>query len=141
MKKGFTLIELILVLIILGILVALMIPQISGMMERARTGEAKRVLGSMRTSLMAFYMERTPNQFPTAAANIAAIEGIIGDVVDDAKSLFLYSWPDASAATDITVTAVRDTTKSFPPGAMTSTVKMKIYGTGAADVPTVSWAP
>ena len=57
MKKGFTLIEILIVLIVLGILVALLLPNIKGMQERARTAEAKQTMGAIRTALMAYHME------------------------------------------------------------------------------------
>lgn len=136
-NKGFTLIEVLIVVIIIGILATLMMPQIGGMMERARVAEAKQILGAIRTTLMVYYMERTT--FPTtAAANTAAVESVIGKMVDDSKTLFTYSWT-AGTATDITVTATRVGTNTPITGGKTAKVTQKIYATGGADIPQVTW--
>jgi prepilin-type N-terminal cleavage/methylation domain-containing protein len=48
MKKGFTLMELLFVVIIIGLLAALGLPQFFRATERARTAEGVRLLGSLR---------------------------------------------------------------------------------------------
>lgn len=55
MKKGFTLLELIIVVIILGILVSIAIPQFTGTRLRAYSAEALNVLGALRSSEIRYY--------------------------------------------------------------------------------------
>ena len=54
MRKGFTLLELIIVIIIIGILGSLGFVQYTKMVEKGRAAEAKDVLGQIRTSQEAY---------------------------------------------------------------------------------------
>ena len=57
MKRGFTLLELIIVIIIIGVLATLGFTQYGRMVERARGAEARAVLGDMRKLAFAYYVE------------------------------------------------------------------------------------
>ena len=57
MRKGFTLIELIIVIIIVGILATIGMTQYTKVIEKGRAAEAKQVLGSLRTGQNAYYLE------------------------------------------------------------------------------------
>ncbi len=58
MKKGFTLLELLIVVIIIGILAGLAVPNFFRGVERARWAEAKQILGSLRTSQIRYKAEQ-----------------------------------------------------------------------------------
>ncbi len=55
--KGFTLIEILIVVIILGILATLSVPQFTRMISRAKMAEAWAGLGGLRTAQSIYYME------------------------------------------------------------------------------------
>jgi prepilin-type N-terminal cleavage/methylation domain-containing protein len=58
MKKGFTLLELIVVIIIIGILATLGFAQYTKTLEKGRGAEAKLILGNLRSAEEAYYQEQ-----------------------------------------------------------------------------------
>ncbi|MBW8016338.1 MAG: type II secretion system protein [Planctomycetes bacterium] len=57
MKKGFTLIEILIVVTILGIVAAMVIPSVQGHVEKARTAAAKETLQSLRHQIELYKFE------------------------------------------------------------------------------------
>ena len=55
MKKGFTLLELMIVVAIVGVLAAVALPLYTEYMKKARTAEAKANVGDIRTAQLAYY--------------------------------------------------------------------------------------
>lgn len=60
-RKGFTLIELMVVIFIVGILAAVAIPIMRGRIDSAKWSEGKAAAGSIRTAARAFQAEKGPN--------------------------------------------------------------------------------
>jgi type IV pilus assembly protein PilE len=71
MKRGFTLLELIVVVIIIGILGTLGFTQYARMMEKARGAEARAILGDIRKQAAAYYLENA-----TCLSYTSAMAGI-----------------------------------------------------------------
>ena len=57
MKRGFTLLELIIVIMIVGILATIGFSQYAKVVERGRISEARFILGSLRTAEVAYNLE------------------------------------------------------------------------------------
>ncbi len=57
-KQGFTLVELMVVILIVGILAAVAIPLMHGRIDAAKWSEAKAAMGTIATGLRAYYAEK-----------------------------------------------------------------------------------
>jgi len=60
-KKGFTLIELMVVILIVGILAAVAVPIMRGRIDQAKWSEGNAAAGSIRTAVRAYIAEKGPN--------------------------------------------------------------------------------
>ena len=102
-KSGFTLLELLIVVIIVSILAAVALPRFGGMQRRARTAEAVNMVGAIAT---AEYLQFQENGAFVASAGDNAFPAAMGvDVPGDANSNFDYT---ADGANPCIVTATGD---------------------------------
>lgn len=114
-QSGFTVIELVLVIIIIGILLALIISTRAGVQQNERNTERQRDVKELRDVLEAYYSQH--NQYPTLAnmndgkwrsTNMKALEADVlkdpssndGKLADKpAKNIYAYSVTSASGTT------------------------------------------
>jgi prepilin-type N-terminal cleavage/methylation domain-containing protein len=80
-RRGFTLLELIVVIVIIGVLATLGLTQYGRMVERARWLEAKEILGDCRKLAVAYYLQ---NGSATGMQNSDLNIGIASDQIPSA---------------------------------------------------------
>ena len=89
-NKGFTLIELIMVTIILGILAAVAVPRYMGTVNRAEAAAEDAVLSALEANAEAFAMEQFMDtgrkSYPANPFNGASVDGYVGDNATASKS-------------------------------------------------------
>ncbi len=120
MRRGFTLLELVVVVIILGILATLGFTQYTKMVEKGRTSEAKMVLGQIRSAQQAYNMQY--GSYTTVMANLS----IQAPTACAANGNHYFSY-NVSATTG---TARRCTANGKSPVAATQYRVTLTYGTG-----------
>ena len=75
-QKGFTLLELIIVVAIMGILVAIALPQYQNYQVRSRIGDALSLVGSAKTAVGIYYSEKKEWPFNNVEAGLPDAESI-----------------------------------------------------------------
>ena len=127
MKKGFTLLELIIVIIIIGVLATLGFVQYSRMIEKARGAEARALLGNMRTLAGTIYMENNSNCTNCINAGLGVGSTVPGPAAAncDTSHYFWYN-VTASGANGFTAVATRciGGTGRLPSGPAADTVTL-----------------
>lgn len=66
-KKGFTLIELIAVIMIISIIIGIALPRFGGVQDEAFIAKAKGELRTLQTAMESYYIRQTPNVYPPSA--------------------------------------------------------------------------
>ncbi len=72
MKKGFTILELLVVISVLVILIGIAIPRFKGMQDAAKVAQAKGELQTMQAAIESYYMNQTTKAYPASNATVGA---------------------------------------------------------------------
>ena len=113
-RKGFTLVELVIVIAILGILAMYALPKYQGLIKEARSSEARAQLGSFRSALGIYYA-KNHGKFPTytcvnegdifADGRVPEVEVTVSGTVERNNKVTAAGTPDGSIKeTEITNT-------------------------------------
>lgn len=117
-NKGFTLIELIVVLVIVGILAAIAVPQYLGFAEKARAAEAINMLGAMKTAEEAYAFSNSSAMFYSSAPFLtsgSAAAKALGISVPSGSSMWRYviTTDYAGVSGSCLICAIRSGTSSW----------------------------
>ncbi len=104
-RKGFTLIELMVVILIVGILAAASIPLMRGRVDSAKWSEANATAGTIRSAVRVYFAETGDRAGVVGALDDATIQDLLG--FNDADLTGTYFLPG-----DFEITAVDDTGKA-----------------------------
>jgi type IV pilus assembly protein PilA len=117
MKRGFTLLEIIVVIVILGVMATLAITQYTKMVEKSRGAEARTILGNLRTNQAAM------GQQTGACSSVDSDVGIGVDFPSTCTSTHYFSYDLAATSGNVfTATATRCTASGKSPNAATAGV-------------------
>jgi type IV pilus assembly protein PilA len=124
--KGFTLVELMVVILIVSILAAVAIPLMRGRIDAAKWSEGKAMMGTIATGIRAYQAEKGPTG--TAPTTLVQLGFVAGDFDGTyfSEACFSYSVTDMGGATGslkFTVTCNSgSSTRPSPPTALTRTL-------------------
>ena len=140
-QKGFTLIELMIVVAIIGILAAIAIPNFTNYQMKAKTAEAKTNLGAIRTSEVAYLAENDVYKACTASPagtpgtqKVAWVDAGGFDEIgfSPAGGVYYQYAVTLTGTTDFSATATGDLDGDNTPGVYTTTEAGAISGPSTA---------
>ncbi len=113
MLRGFTLLELVVVIVILGVLATLGFTQYGRMVERARGAEAKAILGDIRKLSIAYRLQNNLlGAMPDSNVNIGSAAD---QIPDSCRSTHYFTYDTSVTDPTVTIIATRCTTGGKAP--------------------------
>jgi prepilin-type N-terminal cleavage/methylation domain-containing protein len=90
-RRGFTLIELMVVILIVGILAAVAVPILRGRIEQAKWSEGAATAGAVKTAIRAYYADDPIACAALAGQLVSACEGTLGFTAGDLTGRYFSS--------------------------------------------------
>ena len=113
--KGFTLIELMVVILIVGILAAASIPLMRGRIESAKWSEANAMAGTIRSAARVYYAENGSISTSTSMTDLGFTSGDL-DGTYFSEACFSISNAGTNGNVEVTVDASKSTKSKKPTG-------------------------
>jgi prepilin-type N-terminal cleavage/methylation domain-containing protein len=141
-RKGFTLVELMVVILIVAILAAVAIPILRGRIDAAKWAEGKSMMGTIATSIRAYCAEQGIGTTPTTPPGGSLPDTVLGFALGDCEGTY-FGDADFVYTIDFPVTSPPTFTVTCTSGAKTGapTTPGSWILTGAADGTTVFTTP
>jgi prepilin-type N-terminal cleavage/methylation domain-containing protein len=105
MRIGFTLLELMVVIIIIGVLATIGLTQYQTVTERSRGAEARQILGALRSQCAAFYI--ADNDATDCTTENLGVGTEADQVPSACRSSHYFSYAVTEGASSVTFTATR----------------------------------
>ncbi|MFH0948065.1 MAG: type II secretion system protein [Elusimicrobiota bacterium] len=112
-KKGFTLIELMIVVAIIGILAAIAIPKFADLIRKSKEGATKGSLGALRSALTIYYGEQEGMYPYSGVAGAEVANGANTTTFNDITGPFLTKYLDKMPTVKIGLNTLSDTTDTI----------------------------
>lgn len=115
-QRGFTLVELLIVVIILALLAAIVVPQFASSTEDAKSASLDTTLANVRSAIDLYYQQH--GEYPSAIAatgGAACVSGTAGDGLIDTEAAFLQQLSYYTDADGASCTQKNGTAFSFGP--------------------------
>jgi prepilin-type N-terminal cleavage/methylation domain-containing protein len=131
-RKGFTLVELMVVILIVGILAAVAIPLMQGRIDKAKWSEANATAGTIRTAIRAYAAETsvaTAQALAGSNLGVAATQSALGFSANDCQGT--YFDPDDYVITAVNADGIATITVSGGSKADSPAGSYQLTATGA----------